>query len=97
MRRGWTAAYWLLDRGGVHRCDVWQVLRDAAPALAFGLAGPHVAVRRAEVKAHRIEAIVVHPLAHRLEWGAFRQTLVEPVPGLPLVGRAVHADPELPG
>src|SRR5438105_213410 len=86
-----------LDRRGVHRCDVRQVLRDAAPALALVLAGPHVAVRRAEVEAHRVETIVVHPLPHRLHRGAFRQSLVEAIPGLAFVRRAIHADAERRG
>src|SRR5438093_5873813 len=83
-----------LDRRGVHRCDVRQVLRDARPALALGLAGPHVAVRRAEVQTHRIETIVVHSLAYGLHRRAFGKALVEPVPALALVGRAIDADTE---
>src|SRR5213593_3636928 len=86
-----------LDRRGVHRGDVRQVLGDPRPALALVLAGPYVAVRRAEVEAHRIEPIVVHPLAHGFHWRAFWQALVEPLPALALVGRAVHADAERRG
>src|SRR2546430_4008279 len=54
----------LLDRRGVHRCDIWQVLRDPLPALPFVGARPDVAVRSPEVEAHGIEAVVVHALAH---------------------------------
>src|SRR5712692_3431570 len=83
-----------LDRRGVHRCDVRQVLRNARPALALVLARPHVAVRGAAVEAHRVEAVVVHPLAHRFHRRALRQAFVEPVPALALVGRAIYADAE---
>src|SRR5687767_3228623 len=83
-----------LDRRGVHRCDVRQVLRDSLPALAFVGARPDVAVCRAEVEAHRIETVVVHALADGLERRAFRQTFIEPVPALALVARAVHANAE---
>src|SRR5438309_3310575 len=85
------------DRRGVHRRDVRQVLRDALPALAFVGAGPDVAVRRTEVEAHRIEAIVMHSFAHGFHWRALRQPLVEPIPGLALVGRSVDADSEWRG
>src|SRR2546430_3508120 len=87
----------LLDRRGVDRGDVRQVLRDARPALALVLAGPHVAVRCAEVEAHRIETIVVHPLANGFHRRALGQALIESIPGLALVSRAVHADPERRG
>src|SRR5436190_6810874 len=83
-----------LDRRGVYRCDVRQVLRDARPALALVLAGPHIAVRRAEVQTHRIETIVVHSLAHGLHRRAFGKALVEPGPAFALVGRAIDADTE---
>src|SRR5207245_10756126 len=71
-----------------------QVLRDPLPAFAFVGARPDIAVRGSEVKAHRIEAVVVHAFADRFEGRTLGQSFVEPVPGLALVARAVDADTE---
>src|SRR2546426_12675593 len=83
-----------LDGRGVHRCDVRQVLRDARPALALVLARPQVAVRGPEVQPHGTETLVVHAFADGFHRRALWQTLIEPIPGLALVCRAVHADAE---
>src|SRR5690242_5215789 len=83
----------LLDRRSVHRRNIWQVLRDACPALALVATCPDIAVRGPEIEAHRVEPVVVHSLTQRFHRRALRQALLELFPGLALVARAIDADP----
>src|SRR5919198_5157187 len=88
----WQKPHSLLDRRGMHRGDVRQVLRDPRPALAFVPARPDVAVRGPEVQAHRIETVVVHAFAQRLHRRAGGETFVQSLPALALVACAIDPD-----
>src|SRR2546423_15229450 len=80
-RDTWRASP-LFDSRGVHRRDIWQVLRDARPCLAFIAARPHVAVFCFEVQTPWVEQVVVHSFAQCLERRPLRKALLELFPGL---------------
>src|SRR5207247_11348826 len=84
-----------LQRRGVDRRDVRQVLRDPLPGLALVTARVDVAVRGAEVQADVVELVVVHALAERLERRALREALVVARPRRAFARRLVHGAPVL--